>query len=917
VTPRRSFRRKLVLLAVLVEAFMLALIVWNSVRLMRANLLEQAELRMQQLGATLQPSLVAALALGKHATVEELVAESRAAGGLARVAVYGTDGRLQTQSVDPGHEGDDGLLVKRFQLEHAGLRYGSLEIAASNEFLRRAQKALITESVLIALIEVAVSAFLLIAAGRWLTRQLEALHEATSAWARGRLEVEAQVVTDDEIGALAVEFNRMACALRTRVQALRDAREQFRALADYTYSWESWFGPNGELRWLNPSVERITGYTVSECLAMPDYPLPLFHPDDHDRIRSVRQRAAAGEWGEGEELRVIAKNGDTRWVRLAWQPIYGEGGRNLGTRTSVVDITRLKLTEAALRLSEARFAEAERVARLGHWDWNLATGRIHWSAEVSRLLGVPHGQIFATYDAFLQHVPDEDRAALQEAVRRAFSSHEPVTVAHKLVRANGEVLYVLEQGRVERDANGAPTRLFGTIQDITELKAAQLELARLNRLYAVLSEVNKAVVRESSAQALFERVCGIAVEVGGLRLAWIGRVDGGSGAVVPVAVSGPAAGYIDDLRLSLTAKPFSLGPVAQSLLTGRSQVYQDIASEPLFQHLHERCETWGLRSVAAVPLAQDGTARYTLTVYAGEPHFFSADVVELLETLAADVSVALQVFAEAARRREAEAQLIKLNAQLEDWVAERTRALEAANRELEAFSYSVSHDLRAPLRSIIGFSRHLNDRYADQLDDIARDYFRRILRASQRMSELIDDLLKLSRIGRQGVRPTEVSLTDLAWEVIETLRQNDPGRQVQVEIEGGLVAWADRALVRIVLENLLANAWKFSARKPDARIRFGSVMVDGEQALVVQDNGAGFDSRYVHKLFTPFQRLHRADEFEGSGIGLATVQRIIAKHGGRVWAEGEVGVGASFYFTLGAPLRGGSVQQPAAAYASG
>ena len=228
------------------------------------------------------------------------------------------------------------------------------------------------------------------------------------------------------------------------------------------------------------------------------------------------------------------------------------------------------------------------------------------------------------------------------------------------------------------------------------------------------------------------------------------------------------------------------------------------------------------------------------------------------------------------------------------WAAE----LERANRELEAFSYSVSHDLRAPLRAIDGFSKALLSEHSSALDSQGRHYLERVRAATQRMSALIEDLLNLSRITRATLRREPVDLTGLAVGVVEELRRRDPARTVVVDVARGLTANGDRQLLRIVLENLLGNAWKFTARRPEARISFGVEAGAGGPMFFVRDNGAGFDMAYADKLFAPFQRLHRSSEFEGTGIGLATVQRIVSRHGGRLTASAEVEVGATFSFTL-------------------
>ena len=296
-------------------------------------------------------------------------------------------------------------------------------------------------------------------------------------------------------------------------------------------------------------------------------------------------------------------------------------------------------------------------------------------------------------------------------------------------------------------------------------------------------------------------------------------------------------------------------------------------------------------SKMALPLISRGQVIGAITVQSNRVAVLDDEDTTMLQTMAGQLANAI----ENARLYE---QIQRDAAELEERVAERTAELAAINAELEAFAYSVSHDLRAQLRGIDGFSQALLEDYADKLDAQGQAYLRRVQAASRHMGQLIDDLLKLSRVTRAETYHETVELSALAQMVATDLQRQEPARQVEFVIAEGLAAKGDARLLRVVLENLMGNAWKFTAKHPRARIEFGDFQNNGSRAYFVRDDGVGFDMAYADKLFGVFQRLHQAEEYEGSGVGLAIVGRIVQRHGGRVWAEAEVDKGATFYFTL-------------------
>jgi len=309
------------------------------------------------------------------------------------------------------------------------------------------------------------------------------------------------------------------------------------------------------------------------------------------------------------------------------------------------------------------------------------------------------------------------------------------------------------------------------------------------------------------------------------------------------------------------------------------------------------------RDVAITALTSYSDARFLLkSIEIGIDHYLVKPLV--CEKLFAVIDKNIAIITETCRRKQAEIALLKskedlkmANELLEQRVAERTADLEASMREQESFSYSVSHDLRAPLRHINSFSAILIEEHSQNLAPEARNYLERIRSASNRMGSLIDHLLELSRVGRATMKPGPVNLSEMAQSILCMLQETEPKRKLELCIEEGITVLGDSALLRQLLENLLGNAWKYSSRKPSARIEFGRGCSANQSAFFVRDNGAGFDMAYKENLFGAFQRLHGA-EYDGDGIGLTTAQGIVHRHGGQIWAEGSVDEGATFYFTL-------------------
>ncbi|MBV8395784.1 MAG: PAS domain S-box protein [Actinobacteria bacterium] len=448
-----------------------------------------------------------------------------------------------------------------------------------------------------------------------------------------------------------------------------------------------------------------------------------------------------------------------------------------------------------------------------------------------------------------------------------------------------ELRYARRNGRtVDLNLAAAPIRHQGELTgavaiftDVTERKAAQAAVAvRLRQQEAAAGFSHGALVHTDVAELLGEAVTIVAetLEVEYAKVLELLPGDAGLRLV---------AGYGFEPELIGTAR---VGEDSQAAFTIHSDgplIVDDLAAETRF---HPSPLLTSHDIVSGIGVAIDGSDSPfgVLGAHSTSARAFSEDDLTFLQTIA-------NVTAAALRRLQADAEL-------ERRVEQRTAELRAANDELEAFAYSVSHDLRAPLRALDGFSLALVEDYGPRLGDEGQLYANRIRAAAQRMGDLIDDLLTLSRLTRKEMDRTRVDMSALARQIGEELRRVDPDRDVSVEIEEGLVAGGDDLLLHAVLQNLLANAWKFTSTHPRARIEFGSAQIDGERVFFVRDDGVGFDMNYADKLFTPFQRLHTQDQFPGTGIGLASVRRAVGRHGGRVWADAAVEHGATFWFTL-------------------
>ncbi len=655
---------------------------------------------------------------------------------------------------------------------------------------------------------------------------------------------------------------------------------------------------------VNREITEVLGYTPEEVQDMgADLMSVLVHPDDAAAVSEHHRHIR--ELADGEiaalEYRMLRRDGGWTCL-LSREAVFKRGADGAVSQFigTAQDQTERVMAERGLRETTERLAAVVQASPISIMLLDEKGRVVLWNPAAEAMFGWGAEEVVGAEPPFGSGPSEPDGLTLAPVL-----AGERITgLERELRRRDGSAITVSVAAVPLGESDGHPLAVLALLEDVTERRRTVERLSWLSRLYDVLSQVNEAIVRETEPRELYRETCRILVESGGFPLAWVGAA-GEDGVVRPLAVAGADQEYVAAAQYDLTRPESSVSPVSVALREGHTAVVTDIAGDPRMAPWRDGLTARGLRSCAGVPIIVKGTPVAALGLYAGGAGAFEDEETALIGRLAADLAFALEAADQDAARRAAEAGLAQLNLELEERVQARTTELEHSNRELEAFSYSVSHDLRAPLRAIDGFSLALVQDYGDRLDETAADYLARVRAASQRMGILIDDILTLSRVSRRDLVVQQVDLVELARKIEAELLVVYPGRTVELVTPASLQAFGDEHLLRILLYNLLDNAWKFSSRNPVARIELGARKVRRMTTYFVRDDGAGFDDTYADKLFTPFQRLHSSEEFPGTGIGLATVQRIARRHGGAVWAEGAVGHGATFFFTLTERTAGG------------
>lgn len=624
-------------------------------------------------------------------------------------------------------------------------------------------------------------------------------------------------------------------------EALRESEERFRSVLDnsidmvYRLDFQT-----GRYDYLSPSSKQLLGYTPEEftALGIEDATL-LVHPDDVDKLmENVIKLIASPEQKDAAsaiEYRLKHRELGYRWMSDNRSVVYNDMNIPVAVVGNLRDITEQKIAGEELRTKENALENSLNAIAMSDIEGNIT----YVNQACVKLWGSGNKEelLGIPYWKLLE----SNEVAVAKEVASAISEDQSWEGEIVARNKDGTEKYIHVLSSMLKDAKGNPIRTISSLIDVTKRRNAEKALRESEEKFRrLVEEMNDGYYVLQGSRVVFAN-----------------------------ARSAEMFGY---------APEEVIGKTVQELLPSEavSELSEVRARRQSGDTVPEQYETTVMNKDGTPRIAELGTR---IIEYEGKP---------ALSVIIRDIT----------ERKQAEDEVRRLNEELEQRVIERTTQLEAVNKELEAFAYSVSHDLRAPLRSIDGFSQILMEDYTDKLDEEGKNYLQRVRSASQRMGELIDDILNLSRVTRGEMRYEAVDLGTLAESICTELQQSQPERQVEFIITPGLVAKGDSHLLRAVLDNLLGNAWKFTKTRALARIEFGMVKNNEQLAYFIRDNGVGFDMAYADKLFGAFQRLHSPSEFEGTGIGLATVQRIIHRHGGNIWAESVVDQGTTFYFTL-------------------
>ncbi len=688
-----------------------------------------------------------------------------------------------------------------------------------------------------------------------------------------------------------LEASRATELLRQQTERAQLSEEQLRLALEAAKmgTWD-WDIQSGKLTH-SVTTEAIHGLSSHSCCGTFESFLSSLHPEDRELVTQSLHRALAEGAEYNIEFRVIWPDNSVHWVASRGQVYYDNTGKPVRMTGINMDTTERKQAEEALRESEARLKLALEVAHTGIWDWNILTNAVTWSDNFEQLFGRETGSFGRTYEAFLECVYPEDRKFVARSLKQAVEAGAVHNIEFRIILPDGSWRWMAGEGKVFYDETGSSVRMLGTTVDISERKRSQEELQRQSMRSQLFAEVTLKIRQSLQIEEILQTTV---TEV--QRIFQTDRVlifqlgSNGFGKIVTEAVN---PNWLSVVGQNITDDYFT-SEYLRRYSNGRVYAIPDIETAQIPDCLVEFMQDFKVKAKLAVPIFLKEKLWGLLVAHqCATPRQWSSFETELLEQLADQIGIAL-----------AQAQLLEQE-------THQRQELARSNAELQQFASIASHDLQEPLRKIQAFSNRLKDKYNDVLLEQGRDYLDRMQNAAQRMQTLIDDLLMLSRVTTKAQPFVRVNLAQITQEVLSDLEVLIQQTQGRVEVGELPTIDADPIQMRQLLQNLIGNALKFRRSEESQVVKIynqqlvalenpptGGSLETQQCQIIVEDNGIGFDEKYLDRIFNVFQRLHTRTEYEGTGMGLAICRKIAERHGGSITAESTPGRGAKFMVML-------------------